>query len=114
MSDGAARGWSSIVDSSLAIWLRPVRYFWIYLRVSSREYDLYLRVDTNTNGHMQWFYFNIKNQKKTTIRLNIYRFRKRYSLYQRGLRPYVKSRKSGGDWAPGGDKVRYLRECVYN
>ena len=23
------------------------------------EYDLYMRVDTNTRGHHQWFYFSI-------------------------------------------------------
>lgn len=23
------------------------------------EYDLYMRVDTNTRGHHQWFYFGI-------------------------------------------------------
>jgi hypothetical protein len=61
-----------------------------------------MRVDTNTNGHMQWFYFSVKNNQKEKVRFNIYRFRKRYSLYQRGMRPYVKSIKSGNDWAPAG------------
>ena len=23
------------------------------------EYDLYMRVDTNTKGHHQWFYFSV-------------------------------------------------------
>lgn len=25
-------------------------------------YDLWLRVDTNSRGHMQWFYFVVKNK----------------------------------------------------
>jgi hypothetical protein len=73
-----------------------------------------MRVDTNTNGHMQWFYFSIKNTKITKIKLNVFRFKKRYSLYQRGFRPFTKSRKSGKDWLPGGEDVKYLRECLPN
>lgn len=53
-----------------------------------------MRVDTNTYGHRQWFYFSIKNKTRKTIKLNIYRFKKPYSLYQRGMKPYVKSLKS--------------------
>ena len=61
-----------------------------------------MRVDTNTNGHMQWYYFSVKNNKKQKIKFNIFRFRKRYSLYQRGMKPYIKSLKSGKDWLAGG------------
>lgn len=68
-----------------------------------------MRVDTNTKGHRQWYYFSIKNSNKQMIKLNIFRFKKQYSLYQRGMRPYVKSRKSGYDWGPGGQNVKY---CV--
>jgi len=28
---------------------------------SNEEFDLYMRVDPNTRGHHQWFYFSIKN-----------------------------------------------------
>lgn len=73
-----------------------------------------MRVDTNTNGHMQWYYFSVKNSKKLKVRLNIYRFRKRYSLYQRGMRPYVRSRRDGGDWRPAGENVKYYREKFVN
>lgn len=105
----ADRTSSSIVVFSRATWLQPVKYFWAYLRISAKEYDLYIRFDTNTNGHMQWFYFSVKNNKKCKVRFNIFRFRKCYSLFQRGLRPYVRSRRTAGDWAPGGDKVKYYR-----
>ncbi len=53
-----------------------------------------MRVDTNTRGHRQWFYFSIKNKLKHTIKLNIYRFKKAYSLFQRGMKPYVRSVKN--------------------
>jgi hypothetical protein len=85
------------------------RYIWVYLRVSAKEYDLYMRMDTNTNGHMQWFYFSIKNNRKHKVKLNIFKFRKRYSLFQRGLRPYVKSRKDGMDWHPAGENIKYYK-----
>ena len=69
-----------------------------------------MRVDTNTYGHRQWFYFSIKNKMKKTIKINIYRFRKPYSLYQRGMKPYVRSLKSQEkDWQAGGYNVRYIR-----
>jgi cytosolic carboxypeptidase protein 2/3 len=29
------------------------------IKVGPWEYDLYMRVDTNTRGHHQWFYFSI-------------------------------------------------------
>jgi len=61
-----------------------------------------MRFDTNTNGHMQWYYFSVKNTGKMKVKFNIFRFKKRYSLYQRGLRPYVRSRKQENDWAPAG------------
>ena len=66
-----------------------------------------MRVDSNTNGHRQWFYFSIKNTTKKTVKLNIYRFKKKFSLFQRGMKPYVRSRKSGQDWKPGGFNVAY-------
>lgn len=101
---------SLIVSLNLETWLWPVRYLWVYLRISTKEYDLYMRVDTNTNGHMQWYYFSVRNLKKIKVRFNIYRFLKRYSLYQRGMRPYVRSRKSGKDWQPGGENIKYYLE----
>jgi hypothetical protein len=52
-----------------------------------------MRVDTNTNGHRQWFYFAVRNILPTTVKFNIYRFKKRYSLFQRGMKPYVQSVK---------------------
>lgn len=27
------------------------------------EYDIFLRVDTNTRGHTNWYYFSVENAK---------------------------------------------------
>lgn len=57
-----------------------------------------MRVDTNTNGHRQWFYFSVRNLNIGIVRFNIYRFKKKYSLFQRGMKPYVLSVKSKKGW----------------
>ena len=48
------------------------------------EFDCFMRVDSNTIGHIQWFYFSVANVKAevgTTIRLNLVNFTKKNSLY---------------------------------
>lgn len=34
------------------------------MKISENEYDLFLRIDSNTQGHIFWFYFSVKNMKK--------------------------------------------------
>lgn len=31
------------------------------IKVDDFEYDLFMRVDTNTKGHTNWYYFSVKN-----------------------------------------------------
>lgn len=57
------------------------------IRTKPWEYDLYMRVDTNTRGHHQWFYFNISYNsdshfKSKRIKFNICNFTKKQSLYK--------------------------------
>ena len=96
-----------IADLRVATYRWLFRYIVIIIRVGENEYDLYMRMDTNTNGHRQWFYFSIKNQNQGTIKLNIYRFKKKFSLFQRGMKPYVRSLKAKENWKPGGTKISY-------
>ena len=59
----------------------------------NQEFDLYLSTDSNTDGHMHWFYFQIlvKNMKKgAKIRLNIRNLVRGKSLYQDGMLPRIK------------------------
>ena len=84
-------------------------------RVGENEYDLYLRVDSNTKGHIQWYNFKILNpQKLQKYKFNICNFQKRKSLYSRGMKPYLyserKARKEKVGWHQAGDFVRYERK----
>ncbi len=43
-----------------------------------------MRVDTNTKGHTNWFYFTVENFNYVgKVRFNICNFRREKSLYQR-------------------------------
>ena len=62
---------------------------------AEREYNLYMRADTNTRRHHQWFYFKIKNKQVKKVTLFLKNFIKSSMLYGKGLRPFVKSKKRG-------------------
>lgn len=56
----------------------------VVIKRSEMEYDLFMRVDTNTRGHTCWYNFRVKNGGfKGKIRFNIMNFRKERSLYER-------------------------------
>lgn len=60
------------------------------------EYHLYLRPDTNVIRPCQWFNFKCKcSMPDTTITFKICNL-KETSLYEQGLRPYVK--EENRDW----------------
>lgn len=57
------------------------------------EYDLYLEPDTNSDGHMHWFYFMTIAQnfhRGERIRFNIRNHVRIRSLYQEGMLPRIK------------------------
>jgi len=63
------------------------------VQVDHNEFDLYMRVDSNTRGHHQWFYFKINNQQRTgTVKFNIVNFTKKQSLYMHGMRVNTRSK----------------------
>ena len=65
----------------------------LVVQVDKTEFDLYMRVDSNTRGHHQWFYFKVINQDKVgTIKFNIVNFTKSKSLYTHGMRINVRSK----------------------
>lgn len=55
----------------------------LVIKTAENEYQLFLRPDTNTSGHMQWFHFTVRNQLRQKIRLHICNNRKANTLYQR-------------------------------
>jgi hypothetical protein len=83
------------------------------------EYDLYMRIDSNTKGHHQWFYFSACNKEPVTVKFNILNFTKRRSLYSQGMRISVFSEKKAekaikgeipeffAQWHKSGDNISY-------
>lgn len=78
------------------------------------EYDLVMRLDSNSRTHQQWFYFstdtnNRGNYLKQTVRFNVLNFTKPYSLYQNGMQPMIWSERlyeeKGIGWFRGGKEV---------
>ena len=54
--------------------------------ISPNEYDLYMRPDTNSKGHHQWFYFKVTSKKALgAVKFNIVNFTKTHSLYETGM-----------------------------
>ena len=49
------------------------------------EYDLFMRVDSNTKGHTNWYYFEIRAEPEWvgSVKFNVCNFRRPKSLYQR-------------------------------
>jgi len=80
------------------------------IQTKPREYDLYMRVDTNTRGHHQWFYFSIEYGAAPlakTVRFNIVNFTKKHSLYSQGMQVCVSKRGGGYKWGKGGHDIKY-------
>lgn len=80
----------------------------VVIKVGNFEYDLFMRVDSNTRGHVQWYNFTLKNNGMKKVKLNIVNFRKHRTLYNSGLRPYLLSsvRPLLG-WKQSGLNVKY-------
>jgi len=80
------------------------------IQINQYEYDLLVRPDVNTRANTQWFYFSIANSRAgCQYRLNIVNFTKEDSLYNKGLRVLLYSRKDaeqrGIGWQRAGSDV---------
>lgn len=79
--------------------------------LNPNEYDLYMKLDTNTEGHMHWFYFSVSNiRSRRTIKFNIVNFTRTSNLFTSGLKPRVFSvqevtKNQGPGWHLGGDNI---------
>ncbi|GMF14986.1 unnamed protein product [Phytophthora lilii] len=90
------------------------------IRIGESEYDLILRHDFNSSGHMQWFYFAVSNiQAPSTsprggqkYRFNIVNLCKPNSLFNQGLQPVVYSvrdaHQKGKGWIRSGTDIYYF------
>lgn len=81
------------------------------------EYDLVLRMDFNTKGNMQWYYFSIRNTRKgQKYVFNIINMVKPNSLYNFGMKPCVYSEKNARikhvGWVRSGQDICYYQNTV--
>ena len=73
-------------------------------------YDLYMRVDTNTQGNHQWFYFSVEHGREfygKTVKFNVMNFTKGDSLYGSGMRVLVSKRSEKCAFKRGGKDIKY-------
>ena len=65
------------------------------MRKKFLDYEIYMKPDTNTSSHFQWFYFKVTITKgKKLVNFTIKNFIKSTMLYSQGLRPFYKSNKN--------------------
>lgn len=49
----------------------------VAIQVGTDEYDLFMRVDSNTKGHTNWYYFSVRNNNYVgSVKFNICNFRR--------------------------------------
>ncbi|CDW76600.1 UNKNOWN [Stylonychia lemnae] len=90
------------------------------IQIKDNEYDLYMRVDSNTRGHHQWFNFTVLNGSvKGRVKFNIVNFTKNASLYHQGMKINIHSQKDhdhrkqhgqqiiNDGWIKGGENILY-------
>ena len=77
-----------------------------------------MRIDSNTRGHTNWFYFKVFNKDYIgPLKLNICNFTRPKSLYQRvnkqlkqGLKPYGQSKFQNMGWKQVGENISYTKK----
>ena len=75
--------------------------------VSPIEYDLLMRVDSNTKGHTTWFYFKVSNfDHRQKVKFNMINFQKSGLLYNSGMKPYC-YRSSKKVWEQAGADIEF-------
>ena len=85
------------------------------MKVRRNEYDCFLRSDTNTQGHTNWYYFKVCNRKQVgAVQLNICNIVKRRNLYGKGMNPYCKVAEAGSKVAEAGSKGSWTQEQCYD
>ena len=81
------------------------------VKITDYEYMLYLHSDTNTSDQNHWYYFSVKNPRKTSINFKITNMLKKDLLYMSGMKPCVWSQKlfetCGIEWHRDGYNISY-------
>eukprot|EP00656_Telonema_subtile_P050053 TRINITY_DN6382_c0_g1_i4.p1 TRINITY_DN6382_c0_g1~~TRINITY_DN6382_c0_g1_i4.p1 ORF type:complete len:1182 (+),score=250.10 TRINITY_DN6382_c0_g1_i4:89-3634(+) len=79
--------------------------------VGDNEYDLMCRVDVNTKGNTQWYYFTVSNMEPgVEYKINIINLLKPDSQYNYGMRPLMFSEAAGSaGWHRVGSDICYYQ-----
>lgn len=96
------------------------------VQVGDASYDLILRADVHTQGHVQWFYFAVANTHPADlvrlseqgvvvpavrVQFNLINFTKPDSLFNLGMRPVIYSVRDscekGVGWVRAGSEITY-------
>lgn len=87
--------------------------------MSEKEYNLLMQSDINSNGHTQWFYFQVKNTRKGhNVRFNILNFNKKDSLFNYGMKVSIYSEACANNeknplgWFRGGNRFSYFANGI--
>jgi hypothetical protein len=81
------------------------------------EYNLLMSNDINTQGHTQWFFFQVNNtHAKSKVRFNILNYSKPDALFNYGMKISVysekKSLKKNVGWHKDGEDIRYFQNGI--
>jgi len=82
--------------------------------VGDNEYDLILKVDINTKGNTQWYYFSVTNMQPGVLyKFNVINLLKPDSQYNYGMQPVVYSDRNAADngigWIRDGSDICYYQ-----
>ncbi|CAK9010994.1 Cytosolic carboxypeptidase 1 (ATP/GTP-binding protein 1) (Nervous system nuclear protein induced by axotomy protein 1 homolog) [Durusdinium trenchii] len=82
--------------------------------VAGHRYNLWLSADTNSFGHVQWFYFAIYGMRHgVEYRFNIVNLEKPDSMFNHGMRPVMfcprSARSLGLGWVRCGAEIAYVQ-----
>jgi len=77
--------------------------------VGDNEYDLMLKLDVNTKGNTQWYYFTVSEMKPgVKYKFNMINLLKPDSQYNYGMQPLLYSEKEvAAGWRRTGDNICY-------
>lgn len=84
-------------------------------KVSDTEYDLFMRVDTNTKGIQQWFNFSVEYDsffEGKTVKFNILNFTKKSSLFCKGMRIVTCRRSNNFRYVKGCENISYTKSRI--
>lgn len=61
------------------------------VKIKKDQFDCFIRSDTNTKGHSNWYYFRVKNRGEAgPVKFNICNMTKCKNLYTQGMKPYCR------------------------